>query len=116
MKATLAFMLSGAAGGCVAGLGARPSTVLDRAAFELACPKEQLRSQQLGDERTMGVSGCGKRATYLYDYGRDQWLMNGAVIEDEPTPPGSVPSDGLNPPSSALREDTSGNSGGTTKP
>jgi hypothetical protein len=35
-----------------------------RAPFDLNCPREQLVYQRL-DTRTMGVSGCGRRATYI---------------------------------------------------
>ena len=35
-----------------------------RAPFDLNCPREQLVYQRL-DPRTMGVSGCGRRATYI---------------------------------------------------
>lgn len=61
-----------------------------RAPFDLACPREQLRYARL-DKNTMGVSGCGRRATYVrvcHDriastgpYGVDtyaecRWLLN----------------------------------------
>ena len=35
-----------------------------RAPFDLNCPREQLVYQRL-DSATMGVSGCGRRATYI---------------------------------------------------
>lgn len=35
-----------------------------RAPFDLNCPREQLRYDRL-DKNTMGVSGCGRRATYV---------------------------------------------------
>src|SRR5262245_48288002 len=35
-----------------------------RAPFDLDCPREQLAYQRL-DPKTMGVSGCGRRATYI---------------------------------------------------
>jgi hypothetical protein len=35
-----------------------------RAPFDLNCPREQVVYQRL-DARTMGVSGCGRRATYI---------------------------------------------------
>lgn len=35
-----------------------------RAAFDLACPAESLELHEL-DARTRGVTGCGKRATYV---------------------------------------------------
>jgi hypothetical protein len=35
-----------------------------RAPFDLNCAREQLRYDRL-DKNTMGVSGCGRRATYV---------------------------------------------------
>jgi hypothetical protein len=47
----------------------------DRAAFDLDCKADQLSVVALGNLRTAGVSGCDKRATYLY--GLDgTWVMN----------------------------------------
>ena len=45
-----------------------------RAAFDLECPVDQLVIADLGDG-TKGVSGCGRKATYIH---RDTWLQNGA--------------------------------------
>jgi len=41
-------------------------TVLQRADFDLDCEKESLTLKEL-DHRTYGVSGCGKRATYVVE-------------------------------------------------
>lgn len=63
----------------VAGCGVSPSDQLRaRSAFDLGCPKEQLQLADLdgkggvvlGGEatdyaKTVGVSGCGKQATYV---------------------------------------------------
>ena len=38
---------------------------LKRAAFEFDCPEEELKVQNLGQDK-VGVSGCGKKAVYLY--------------------------------------------------
>jgi hypothetical protein len=48
-----------------------------RASFDLGCPEEQLHRTHL-DERTEGVSGCGKRATYVKvcDVNDCTWVMN----------------------------------------
>jgi len=51
-----------------------------RAAFDLNCPEASLRAVDLGNN-TRGVSGCGRRATYLYvcrgTYQSDcTWVMN----------------------------------------
>lgn len=53
---------------CVATLACAPTSagsdqLRARSAFELNCPGETLQIQQL-DTRTMGVTGCGHRATY----------------------------------------------------
>lgn len=40
------------------------STLPDRAAFDMQCPKQQLNVVEL-DEGTFGVTGCDKRATYV---------------------------------------------------
>ena len=49
-----------------------------RAAFDLKCPERELAFTPLGREgypyETVGVSGCERRATYLYDSG--SWIMN----------------------------------------
>jgi hypothetical protein len=111
-----AVTVAGAFGGCLMRLGGAPS-VLDRAAFDLTCPKEQLHSQELGDERTVGVSGCGRRATYVYDYRSDSWFLNGAASDGEaavPTAP--LPTSGSKPQSSTIPVNTSGSSGGMTTP
>ncbi|NOU32675.1 MAG: hypothetical protein HOO96_32625 [Polyangiaceae bacterium] len=47
----------------------------ERAAFDLQCPKEQLTTAELGSMATQGVSGCGKRATYV-QAPSGQWIMN----------------------------------------
>ena len=37
---------------------------LDRAVFEMSCPKEQLVANVI-DNQTVGVTGCGKKVLYL---------------------------------------------------
>jgi hypothetical protein len=64
-----------------------------RAPFDLDCPREQIVYQRL-DARTMGVSGCGRRATYIRacrdrvastsgnhvnTYVECSWLLDGAA-------------------------------------
>jgi hypothetical protein len=110
-RSIAALLAAGPLGGCHYYVGGRPSTLMDRAAFDLACPKEQLKSQQLGDERTMGVSGCGRRATYVYDHGRDNWFLNGTASDGEAEAPTQATA---KPISSTTPE--SGSSGGMTTP
>jgi hypothetical protein len=40
------------------------STVQQRAPFDLSCPANELQVHDLGSD-TYGVSGCGKKATYV---------------------------------------------------
>jgi hypothetical protein len=91
----------------------RSTLLQERAAFDFSCSKDQLRMQELGQEFTVGVTGCGRRAVYVYDYGHDAWFMNGAV-DSAAGPPGSTAADATKSPPSALREDATGNPGGTT--
>ena len=56
--------------------------LLKRAAFDLKCTKDELSVTKL-DERTRGVRGCGRQATYLRScndpYGANcTWVMNSA--------------------------------------
>ena len=46
---------------------------LTRAAYELACPAEQLKMVDL-DESSIGVEGCGRKATYTWVEGA--WIQN----------------------------------------
>jgi hypothetical protein len=41
-----------------------PESVLDKATFDLNCPKEQLSKQML-DSDTVGVRGCDRQAKYV---------------------------------------------------
>lgn len=76
--------------GC-SSLQAREGKLRDRASFDMNCPKEELNLTDLGENKTYGVRGCGKQATYV---GRScsadmptrncQWLLNtdGTKTED----------------------------------
>ncbi len=63
---------------CAAGLsalGACNATIQqlnNRAAFELSCPSEQIRTTRL-DARTMGVEGCGTKAVYIESCEGEGW-------------------------------------------
>ena len=59
--------------------------VHERATFDLSCPKEKVSVQELGHDpdegvNTIGVSGCGKKATYVNAGGRmaPTWAMDSA--------------------------------------
>jgi len=49
-----------------------------RATFDFNCPEGQLAVTDLGEWGTgpKGVTGCGKRATYVFAHG--QWVLNSA--------------------------------------
>jgi hypothetical protein len=92
--------LLGLAGCCC--IGAHPITAessfqqkgLNRAAFDLSCPAPQLqtivltRNDGLGCSGSqMGVTGCGRKATYVCDRSQN-WLLNSEVKPDEGSGPG----------------------------
>jgi hypothetical protein len=123
MAVTAAMLAGTVLAGCVTGMPRdrqtwtqyRAELLTKRAAFDLDCPPEQLKSQDLGNEYTKGVSGCNRRAVYLWNHGYATWLLNGAV-DGAPTPIADDTKNPTSPPSSTTREDTSGSSGGTTTP
>ncbi len=51
---------------------------------------------------------------YVWDHRHAMWLMNGTMINGDGA--ASAAADATKPTSSTTREDTSGSSGGTTKP
>jgi hypothetical protein len=61
MRALAAILLLSITG-CATSNG--ESAVRQRAGFDLNCPNEQIRVQELGD-KMYGATGCGKRATYV---------------------------------------------------
>jgi len=50
------------------------SALVERAAFDLECESEDLSIICLSTCKTVGVTGCGKKATYVFVNRR--WLMN----------------------------------------
>jgi hypothetical protein len=71
------------------------SHALERAAFELKCPREIIEivplNRGLDDgnqpETQVGVKGCGKQAVYVYTRGMG-WIANpGAVCDMKPGSP-----------------------------
>lgn len=62
---------------------------IKQASFELKCPQQQLEVVELG-QGTVGVSGCGKRATYTGVY-RGGWINNSGVSEDANGAPAPAP-------------------------
>jgi hypothetical protein len=63
-----------------------------RAAFDLQCPESQVRTYYI-DHRTTGVTGCGKRATYITTCSDPDnaftctWALNAAVREEPASRP-----------------------------
>lgn len=82
------------ASGCIS--SASGDQLTRRASFDLNCPTSNLRYRQI-DDRTQGVSGCGKRATYVESCEGPRtsantnctWLINGSITS---TAPASTPS------------------------
>jgi hypothetical protein len=77
---SLVLFLTGGAMGC------RPTAdqLARRAAFDLKCERAKLRYVLL-DDRTVGVDGCGKRATYVEvcPTGNEcTWIMNNGSAVD----------------------------------
>jgi hypothetical protein len=86
--------------GCLFGIGQQATIdqLRRRASFDLDCEVSKLR-YTLIDEEIKGVSGCGRRATYIVacDGPRGEsstscrWVINGALMEASPTPPPAGP-------------------------
>jgi hypothetical protein len=67
--------------------------VRGRASFDLQCDKEQLTSTKL-DPVTVGVSGCGKRASYrLLGTRSYTWTLNSPVSAESQEVPTAAPSE-----------------------
>jgi hypothetical protein len=72
------------------------TTVTRRAAFDLSCPKEELKLNVVDTEGArkmasqIAVRGCGQKAVYMYYPDSDTWIIDGAVTalpEDYQVPP-----------------------------
>jgi hypothetical protein len=93
-------------GSLVAACGATAEQLTRRASFDLNCPEHNLRYHAI-DDRTQGVVGCGKRATYISTCDRTRdgweanctWVINGSIQGSAgdsagrslPPPPGPPP-------------------------
>jgi hypothetical protein len=79
-------------GACVvtlAGCGATQTQLRTRAAFDLACAKDSIRTEAI-DGATQLATGCGKRAIYVEMFNNSRnptWLLNSSV-EPVIIPPG----------------------------
>jgi hypothetical protein len=78
------------ASGC--GATFNESALRERAAFDLSCPRDQLQVQALGSNSAAGVTGCGRKATYVND-AQGVWVKNNEVPVSQPaqTTAASVP-------------------------
>ena len=78
LLSTLALVL----GGCASFGQHKSSAVRTRAAFDLSCPQDKLQvtplSNEAMDRATYGVTGCGKKASYVYVPGAGA-VLNSAV-------------------------------------
>ncbi len=50
---------------------------LEKAAFDMQCPKEKLEVTKLAPG-SFGVTGCGKQTRYEYLAGNASWVLNAA--------------------------------------
>lgn len=74
MRSTVLIGLFGlsclASAGCASFASNKQSAVRTRAAFDMACPADQLQLVPLTSEAmeraSYGVTGCNKKATYIY--------------------------------------------------
>jgi hypothetical protein len=63
--------------GILGGCGSAMKNLRSRAAFDLGCPEGELQTQELGGG-AWGVTGCGKKATYVKagPHGKSSWVLN----------------------------------------
>jgi hypothetical protein len=63
--------------------------ILRRASFDLSCPAQELQASPVGTTRrdmpegdysTVGIAGCGRKATYIHHDGA--WVLNNASVRD----------------------------------
>ncbi len=83
-RLTLAFLIATVAVAC--GHNRRASkTVLDRASFDLQCPREEIELIVIDEEGArnlasqIGAHGCEQKAVYVFFPDVDTWVLNGSV-------------------------------------
>ena len=60
-------------------------TVTSRASFDFGCPADELELRVLSTEgarkvaNQIGVTGCGKKAVYVYFSSSDTWIADSAI-------------------------------------
>lgn len=63
-------------------------TVTSRASFDLSCPEEELELTVLSTEgprklaNQIGVTGCDKKAVYVYFSSTDSWVADSAITPE----------------------------------
>jgi hypothetical protein len=68
------------------GCGPSEGALRTRAAFDMQCPADQVQITELA-RYTRGVSGCGKRGTYIVNANTLEWILNSdATSEPQPAP------------------------------
>ena len=88
--------MAAALAGCIPPNDSLRAKLEPRAQFDLNCPNLQIvpLEKTNGWVTSYGVTGCGRRATYILNASTNSWVMNvadgqsmGAGPEDPPPPP-----------------------------
>lgn len=85
MKYGILWFIAVGAGCASSNMGANQAQLMERASFDLDCPKKELALTDLGDS-ARGVRGCGKQASYIetctgqrgYATTTCTWMLDGA--------------------------------------
>ncbi len=64
MRYTILGFIAVVAGCASSNMGANQAQLMERASFDLDCPKKEILVTDLGDS-ARGVRGCGKQASYI---------------------------------------------------
>ncbi len=78
-------MSTGSLTGCLVHEGATVEQLKSRAAFDMDCPKSEIKYVDIDDD-TRGVSGCGQHMTYIQscrrEYGSEEctWVLNNGTV------------------------------------
>jgi hypothetical protein len=76
--------------------GAPVENLVARAQFDLSCPEQEIRVTKI-DDRTRGITGCGRRATYIevcdmtgWGPMNCRWVANSPDVTGTPAATGNV--------------------------
>jgi hypothetical protein len=75
LSRALALLLALAGAGCATTREAETHPLIQRATFDLDCPREKLSWRKF-DDQTIGVKGCGQKATYIESCSGEGWNHN----------------------------------------